>query len=90
MPLTRVKTKFQVTLPTAVREQVGIVVGDVLEAKVEAGKITLTPKATIDRELLLSLADVKAGRVYGPFNSVEDMLRSLHRKAGKKTRAKKK
>ena len=90
MALTRVKTKFQITLPTSVREQVGVAVGDVLEAKVESGKITLTPKATIDRELLLSLADVKAGRIHGPFNSVEDMLRSLHGKAGKKTKAKKK
>ena len=90
MALTRVKTKYQITLPTTVREEVGLIVGDVLEARVEAGRITLTPKATIDRELLLSLADVKAGRVRGPFNSVEDMLRSLRRKSRKKTKTRKK
>ena len=86
MSIVRVKTKYQVTLPTAVRERAGVNIGDVLEARVEKGKITLTPKTTIDRELLLSLADVKAGRVHGPFDSVDDMIRSLRRKPGKKTR----
>jgi len=89
MSIVRVKTKYQVTLPTAVRERAGVNVGDVLEAKVEKGKITLTPKATIDRELLMSLADVKAGRVHGPFNTVDDMLRSLKRKTAKKSKSKK-
>jgi hypothetical protein len=67
-------------------------IGDVLEAKVEKGKITLTPKATGDRELLLSLADVKAGRLKGPFNSAEDMLKALGLKipTAKKKRASKK
>lgn len=92
MSIVRVKTKYQVTLPTAVRERAGVNIGDVLEAKVEKGKITLTPKATVDRELSLSLADVKEGRVHGPFNSVDEMLKSLHRKSDKvsKKRAAKK
>ena len=89
MAIVRVKTKYQVTLPTAVRERVGVNVGDVLEATVEKGKITLTPKATIDRELLMSLADVKAGRVHGPFSSVDDMLKSLHLKTGKPAKKRK-
>lgn len=92
MAIVRVKTKYQVTLPTAVRERAGVSVGDVLEAKVEKGKITLTPKATVDRELLMSLADVKTGRVHGPFSSADDMLKSLGIKPGqaKKKRASKK
>ena len=89
MAIVRVKTKYQVTLPTAVREKAGVYVGDVLEAKVEKGKITLTPKSLVDRELVLSLADVKAGRIHGPFNSVDDMLRSLKRKTAKKSKNKK-
>jgi AbrB family looped-hinge helix DNA binding protein len=44
MPMVKVKTKFKVTLPTKVREQIGLDVGDILEAKVERGKITLTPQ----------------------------------------------
>ena len=88
MPLVKVKTKYQVTLPTSIREQVGLAVGDLLEASVEGGRITLSPKTAIDRELALSLEDVKAGRVHGPFTSVDAMLRSLHGKSKRKARKK--
>ena len=78
MPLVKVKEKYQVTLPAAVRQQAGVAVGDLLEAKVQGKKITLTPKSVIERELALALEDIKKGRVYGPFRSVKEMLRSLH------------
>ena len=47
MPLVRVKGKYQVTLPLTVREKAGLAVGDLLEAKVEGKKITLTPKLSL-------------------------------------------
>ena len=78
MAIVRVKTKYQVTLPTAVRERAGVNVGDALEATVEEGKITLTPKSIVDRGIAEGLEDIRAGRVYGPFNSADDMLKSLH------------
>ena len=83
MPVVKVKTKYQVTLPTGVRQRVGLKVGDLLEAKVERGKITLTPKAVISHGIAEGLEDIKNGRVYGPFSSAGDLLRSLHREAGK-------
>jgi len=83
VPLVRVKTKYQVTLPTAVREQAGVRLGDLLEAKVEEGKITLTPKSVIDRGIAESLAEFKKGLSYGPFKTAEEMLASLHRDARK-------
>ena len=83
MPLVRVKTKYQVTLPTRIREQVGVRIGDLLEATVEKGKITLVPKAVIDRGIAESIEDYKQGRSYGPFESAEDMLKSLHANAKK-------
>ena len=83
MPLVKVKTKYQVTLPVALREQVGLRVGDLLEAKVDRGKITLTPKAVVDRGIAESIEDYKKDRSYGPFDSAEAMLRSLHRNARK-------
>ncbi len=83
MPLVKVKAKYQVTLPTAVREQVGIGVGDLLEAHVERGKITLTPKTLIDREIAEGLEDIKKGRTYGPFASAKELLHSLHQNARK-------
>jgi bifunctional DNA-binding transcriptional regulator/antitoxin component of YhaV-PrlF toxin-antitoxin module len=88
VPLVKVKTKYQVTLPTALREQAGVRIGDLLEAKVEKGKITLTPKTVIDRGIAESLEDYKKGRVYGPFNTAEEMVASLHSKARKPKRLK--
>ena len=88
MPLVTVKTKYQVTLPTSVRKQAKIAVGDFLEAAVERGKITLTPKSLIDRELALALEDVKRGRVSPTFDTVEESLRWLMK--GKRRRSRKK
>ena len=51
MALVKIKEKYQVTLPAALREKAGLEVGDLLEAKVEGKKITLTPKSVLDREL---------------------------------------
>jgi AbrB family looped-hinge helix DNA binding protein len=70
MALVKVRPKFQVTLPTEVRERAGVGVGDLLEAKVERGKITLIPKSVIDRRLAEGLEDIRAGRVYGPYATV--------------------
>ncbi len=83
MPAIRVKKKYQVTLPTSVRQPVGLKVGDLLEAKVVRGKITLTPKPVLPPGIAEGLEDIKKGRVYGPFASAEDLLRSLHREAAK-------
>ena len=49
MPLVRVKEKFQVTIPTELREALHLTVGDILEATVEADTIVLKPKAVVDR-----------------------------------------
>jgi len=81
MPLVRVKTKYQVTLPNAVRRQVRVGVGDILEAKVEKGKITLTPKSLVDREIAEGLEDFKRGRFIGPFKSAKEGIRALRRAA---------
>ncbi len=85
MPIVKVKEKFQVTLPAAVREEAGLAVGDLLEAKMERGRITLIPKTLIDRRIAESLEDFKKGRVYGPFASVGAMAKSL-RGSSKKAR----
>jgi AbrB family looped-hinge helix DNA binding protein len=81
--LVKVKEKYQVTLPASVRRKAGLAVGDLLEAKVQGGKITLTPKSIVDREIALALEDVKKGRVYGPFSTAKETIRSLHREANK-------
>ena len=52
MPLVTIKDKFQVTIPSRVRAQLPLAVGDVLEATVERGTIVLRPKAVVDRAQL--------------------------------------
>ena len=49
MTIVTVKNKYQVVIPQAIRQKLGISRGDVLEAKVERGRITYTPKTVIDR-----------------------------------------
>jgi bifunctional DNA-binding transcriptional regulator/antitoxin component of YhaV-PrlF toxin-antitoxin module len=94
-----VKTKTS-TLPAAVRQQAGFKLGQELEFKVSGGVVTVLPKfptaddeytpeqrAIIDAQLAEGLADIKAGRVYGPFDTHEEMMKSL-RSHGKKAKAK--
>ena len=49
MPLVKVKEKFQVTIPTELREALHVTVGDLLEATMENETIVLKPKAVVDR-----------------------------------------
>jgi AbrB family looped-hinge helix DNA binding protein len=78
MSIVTVKNKYQVVIPQGLREKIGLNIGDVLEAKVERGKITFTPKALVDRGVAQSLHDFKSGRSHGPFTTHEEFLASLH------------
>ncbi len=78
MGYVSVKSKFQVVIPQSVREKIGLNVGDLLEAKAEHGRITFTPKSVVDRGIAVSLADFKKGRTYGPFETHEELVKSLH------------
>jgi bifunctional DNA-binding transcriptional regulator/antitoxin component of YhaV-PrlF toxin-antitoxin module len=84
MTLVKVKAKYQVTLPGQLRKQVGVTVGDVLEAKVEKGRILLSPKSVVDRAIAEGLEDLRKGHVYGPFETVDEMLASLKGKGRKR------
>jgi AbrB family looped-hinge helix DNA binding protein len=83
MALVKIKEKYQVTLPAALREKAGLEVGDLLDARVEGKKITLTPKSVLDRELAQALKEIEQGKTFGPFNSAKDLIRSLNREAKK-------
>ena len=78
MPFVTVKKKYQVVIPVAVRKRVGIEVGDLLEAKAGRGKVTFIPKSPIEREIAEGLDDIRKGRMYGPFDTAEEMIRFLH------------
>ena len=105
MSIIRVQNKGQVTLPTAVRQQLGIATGDLLEVQRTSAGILLKPKAlvdrtaadeytpaqrqAIDRELAKGAADVKAGRVYGPFSTADETIASLQANLKKRAAVKK-
>ncbi|MGE5322762.1 MAG: AbrB/MazE/SpoVT family DNA-binding domain-containing protein [Actinomycetota bacterium] len=64
---TRVSSKGQVVLPGPLRRKLGIRTGDALEAKIEAGRIVLTPqsrklyKARMVRDPITGLPVLNAG-----------------------------
>jgi AbrB family looped-hinge helix DNA binding protein len=86
MAVIAVKSKGQIVIPQAIREEVGLNAGDLLEARVEGGKITLTRKSAVERAIAEGLDDIRKGRVYGPFDTVDQMLASLKGKRRKSLR----
>lgn len=88
MPTVTVKSKYQVVIPKSVRDELGVKVGDLLEAKVEKGRLIFAPKALVDRGIAQSLDDFRRGRAYGPFATHSEFLASLHAEV-KKIRSRK-
>ncbi|MGO9227676.1 MAG: AbrB/MazE/SpoVT family DNA-binding domain-containing protein [Bryobacteraceae bacterium] len=83
MALVSVKNKFQVVIPQSVREQIGLNIGDLLEASVERGKITFTPKSVVDRGIAEGLEDIAKGRAYGPYRSVPEAMKAFKDRTAK-------
>jgi bifunctional DNA-binding transcriptional regulator/antitoxin component of YhaV-PrlF toxin-antitoxin module len=83
MALVSIRSKYHVVIPREVGEAAGVEAGDLLEAKVEAGRITLTPRSAVERGVAESLADFAAGRSYGPFDTAKAVVKSLHRESAK-------
>jgi len=93
-----VKNKTPLTVPDQVRRRAGFKQGDQVEFKVSGGVINIVPKfpsaddeytpeqrRIIDARLAEGLADTKAGRTFGPFDSADEMI--AHMKAQLKKRA---
>ncbi len=83
MEIVTVKTKYQIVIPQHIRELAGIEVGDILEANVENGKITFTPKSLVDRHLAEGLEDLKRGRTHGPYASASEAIAALESRTRK-------
>ncbi len=82
---TKVGPKYQVTIPRAVREALRIEAGDLLEVRVAGREVMLKPKILVDREpdveqaLTEAEAEIKAGRIYGPYAGAAQAIKGLHR-----------
>ena len=87
MALAKVGPKYRVTIPKSAREAVGLKVGDFVEATVGRDGIVLRPKVVVDervqvkKRLERAEADVKAGKVLGPFASARAALRAVRQRA---------
>lgn len=77
MPVVKLGASRQVVIPKQLHDQLGLAAGDYLEVQVQDGKVVFTPKALVDKRLDEGLADIREGRVHGPFTSARDMMRSL-------------
>ena len=83
MAIVTVKNKYQVVIPLRVREQIGVAIGDVLEAKAVKGKIVLEPKSIVDRGIAEGLEDIRKGRVHGPYRSVPEAMKAFQERTAK-------
>ena len=93
--IVKVQRNGQVTIPTRLRAQVGLVGGDLVEARAHRGRIVLTPKATIDREytpaqrrvidarLAKAEADIKAGHLSKAFSNHNEFIADLQNAAAR-------
>ena len=77
MALIKVNDRFQITLPAKLREQLALEIGDLLEAEVQNGTLTLSPKTLIDRDLDLARAQIKEGQFLGPFETAHEGGKTL-------------
>lgn len=90
MPLIKVQPKGQVTLPSKLRQQAGIGVGDYVEVIQEGGRIVLIPQEVaprhpkIDAALREALADERAGRMTPAFSNMNELEAWLETDEGKK------
>lgn len=88
MTLRKVTRHGQITIPAALRKQVGIEEGDLVELQVREDHIVLTPKKLIDKSQAYfwtkewqeaerqAQADIEAGRIE-EFASVDELFADL-------------
>jgi len=95
---TVVKTKIGINVPTSIQRKAGFRAGDVVEFKASGGVITILPKLpnaddeyTPEQRRIIDaqLNEASKGPHYGPFESIEELERSM-RKTGKRARNKSK
>ena len=95
--------KMPLVVPPAVRRKAGFKSGEEIEFRASGGVITIIPKLPdandeytpaqrriIDARLAKADEDIEAGRLYGPFNTAEEMAASIEANIKKLRAAKRK
>jgi AbrB family looped-hinge helix DNA binding protein len=92
MPISKLGQRRQVVIPKQIWDELGLETGDYVEVQRVKGRVVITPKKLVDRDAALTPAqravidarlaeaeeDLKAGRVSGPFTTVDELKRHLH------------
>jgi AbrB family looped-hinge helix DNA binding protein len=73
----KIGPKYQLVIPKQLRAAAKLKIGDFLKAELRGDGILLTPMDLVERDLAAAEADVKAGRVLGPFTSARQAVRAL-------------
>ena len=91
MPISKLGQHRQVVIPKEIWDELGLETGDYVEVQRVKGTVVITPKKLVDRDedltpaqravidarLAEAEADIKAGRVSGPFDTVDELKRHL-------------
>ena len=75
--IVKIGTSRQVAIPKKMYEQLHLGAGDYLQVEVKKDKLILTPKAFIEKRLAEGLKEIEEGKITGPFDNAEDMIKSL-------------
>jgi AbrB family looped-hinge helix DNA binding protein len=92
MPISKLGQRRQVVIPKQIWDELGLEIGNYVEVQRVKGTVVITPKKLVDRDAELTpeqkavidagiaegLEDMRQGRIYGPFDSIDAMLHSLH------------
>jgi AbrB family looped-hinge helix DNA binding protein len=91
MPISKLGQRRQVVIPKEICDELGLEEGDFVEVTSTQGKVIITPKKVVDADEVLTAAqravidkrlaeaeeDLKAGRVSGPFTTIDHLKRHL-------------
>jgi hypothetical protein len=79
------------SLPERIHDELGLSPRDYLEVELERGKVVMTPRTLVDRQIEKRIAegleDFRAGRTHGPFDSGRQAVRFLQAEAKRRSRA---
>jgi AbrB family looped-hinge helix DNA binding protein len=90
MSLVKVKEKYQVTIPSAIRDRLSLKVGDMLEIGLENDQIVLKPKIIVDKsEAWKKLFEVmdrvhSKNKQFDPSEVEQDVLMAIRESREKK------
>ncbi len=76
-PKVKLGASRQIAIPKKIYDELNLSAGDYLEMEVNNSKIILTPKVFVAKGVIEGLSDIKNGKITGPFNDVDGLVKAL-------------